>query len=80
VEKEVMAVVQSNNERGGRRMGKTSSEVKQRWKDKAYKRYTSYLRYDTDQEIIDFIEANKEKIGTSNLFRDALEMYMNAQK
>lgn len=56
----------------------TSSEVKQRWKDKAYKRLTVYLRYDTDQQIIDFVETHKERYGTTNIFRDALEMYMNS--
>ena len=61
-------------------MGKTSSEVKQRWMEKAYKKYLVSFRYDTDQEIIDFIEANKEKLGTTNIFRDALEMYIEAQK
>lgn len=52
----------------------TSSEVKKRWMDKAYRKYTVSLRYDTDQHIIDFIEANKEKYGTTNIFRDALAM------
>ena len=61
-------------------MGRTSSEVKQRWMEKAYKKYLVSFRYDTDQEIIDFIEANKEKLGTTNIFRDALEMYIAAQK
>ena len=61
-------------------MGRTSSEVKQRWMEKAYKKYLVSFRYDTDQEIIDFIEANKEKLGTTNIFRDALEMYIEANK
>ena len=61
-------------------MGKTSSEVKTRWMDKAYRKYVVSFRYDTDQEIIDFVEANKEKLGTTNIFREALEMYVKAQK
>lgn len=56
----------------------TSSEVKKRWMDKAYRKYTVSLRYDTDQHIIDFIEANKEKYGTTNIFRDALAMYVES--
>lgn len=56
----------------------TSSEVKKRWMDKAYRKYTVSLRYDTDQHIIDFIEENKEKYGTTNIFRDALEMYVDS--
>lgn len=55
----------------------TSSEVKKRWMDKAYHKYAAYFRYDTDQHIIDFIEANKS-IGTTQIFREALEMYMKA--
>jgi len=56
----------------------TSSEVKKRWMDKAYKRYSLNLRYDTDQKLIDFVEANKDKYGTTAIFRDALEMYVDA--
>ena len=56
----------------------TSSEVKKRWIDKAYKRYAVNLRYDTDQRAIDFIEEHKEAYGTTNIFREALEMYMNS--
>ena len=59
-----------------RSMGRTSSEVKQRWMDKAYKKYMVQLRYDTDQDLIDFVEANKEKLGTTNIFREALELYI----
>lgn len=56
----------------------TSNEVKKRWMDKAYRKYTVSLRYDTDQHIIDFVENNKEKYGTTNIFRDALAMYVDA--
>ena len=56
----------------------TSYEVRKRWMDKAYKRYSVNFRYDTDQEIIDFIEEHKDKIGTTNIVRDALEMYMKS--
>lgn len=54
----------------------TSTEVKQRYKDKAYKRYQIYLRQDDDREIIEWIESNKELIGTTNIFREALEQYV----
>ena len=56
----------------------TSSEVKARWNKKNYKAYQVNLRYDSDQRLIDFMEANKEKYGTSNIFRDALEMYVDS--
>lgn len=61
-------------------MGKTSNEVKQRWIDKAYSRYLVSFRYDTDGDLIDFMEQHKEKLGTTNIFRDALQMYINANK
>lgn len=61
-------------------MGETSYEVRKRWLDKAYKRYTFNLRYDTDQHLIDFMEDNRESMGTTNIIRDALEMYIEAQK
>ena len=53
----------------------TSSEVKKRWMDKAYHKYAAYFRYDTDQHLIDFLENNKQ-IGVTQIFREALEMYM----
>ena len=58
----------------------TSVEVKQRWMEKAYQRYIISLRYDTDQEIIDYVEANKEKLGTTAIFRDAMAMYLESMK
>lgn len=57
-------------------MGKTSSEVKMKWMEKAYKKYLISLRYDADQHLIDYVEANKDKLGTTNIFRDALAMYI----
>lgn len=57
-------------------MGKTSYEVKKRWLDKTYQPFTVNFRYDTDQKLIDFIEENKEKYGTTPLFRDAIELLM----
>ena len=52
----------------------TSSEVKQRWENKAYKKFLVRFREDTDKEIIDYIEANKERFGTTEIFRAAMEM------
>ena len=57
-------------------MGYTSSEVKMRYNDKAYKKVGISLRNDKDADIIAFIDANKEKIGTTQLFREALELYI----
>ena len=52
----------------------TSSEVKTAWKQRNYKRYEVNFRRDTDKEIIDYIEANKERFGTTEIFRAAMEM------
>lgn len=51
----------------------TSSEVKQRWENKAYKKFLVRFREDTDKEIIAYIEANKERFGTTEIFRAAME-------
>ena len=52
----------------------TSTEVKTAWKQRNYKRYEVNFRLDTDKEIIDYIEANKERFGTTEIFRAAMEM------
>ena len=59
-------------------MGKTSYKVTKRWQDKTYKNYAAHLRYDTDQHIIDFLEAHKGKNGATQIIREALEMYMKS--
>lgn len=56
---------------------KTSTEVKARWNAANYKRYQIYLRLTEDKELIDFIEANKDKHGTTELFRAGLEKIKN---
>ena len=54
----------------------TSTEVKTAWKQRNYKRYEVNFRLDTDKEIIDYIEANKERFGTTEIFRAAMEALM----
>ena len=51
----------------------TSTEVKTAWKQRNYKRYEINFRLDTDKEIIDYIEAHKERFGTTEIFRAAME-------
>ena len=51
----------------------TSSEVKQRWENKAYKKFLVRFREDADKDIIDYIEAHKERFGTTEIFRAAME-------
>ena len=55
----------------------TSTEVKTAWKQRNYKRYEVNFRLDTDKEIIAYIEANKERFGTTEIFRAAMEMLIN---
>ena len=43
----------------GKRKTTTSTEVKQRWEAKAYKKYMLRLRVDTDAAIIDAIEKQR---------------------
>ena len=52
----------------------TSTEVKTAWKQRNYKRYEINFRLDTDKDIIDYIEAHKERFGTTEIFRAAMEM------
>lgn len=60
-------------------MGKTSTEVKQRWIDKTYKRVTVSFRLDNaqDKRILQFIEDYKDVIGTTQMFREAMTQYIN---
>ena len=55
----------------------TSTEVKTAWKQRNYKRYEINFRLDTDKEIIDYIEAHKERFGTTESFRAAMEALIN---
>lgn len=54
-------------------MAKTSSEVKNRWNAKTYKRYQISLRKDEDSDLIEFVESIKDKIGPSEIFRAGVE-------
>lgn len=60
-------------------MGRTSTEVKQRWIDKTYKRIMVNLREDsaTDKRLLEFLEDYKDELGgTTQIFREALEQYI----
>lgn len=61
-------------------MGKTSTEVKQRWIEKTYKRLMVSLRYDEDRDLLEFIEKNKAKYGTTEIFRAGIEALMEKEK
>ena len=51
----------------------TSTEVKNRWNAKTYRRVTVNLRQEEDAEIIRFMEANRERIGATEIFRAGYE-------
>lgn len=65
------------------RKSTTSVEVKNRWKVANYKTYQINLRYDVDQDLIDFVERYKAKHdgqGVSDIFRAGIEAMMEADK
>lgn len=47
----------------------TSSEVKNRWNAKTYKRYQVSLRKDDDADLIAFVESVKDTVGVTDIFR-----------
>lgn len=51
----------------------TSYDVIRRWRDKNYKQITIQLRYDTDADILSFLEEHKKEYGVTPLFRDAMK-------
>lgn len=56
---------------------KTSTEVKNRWNAKTYKRYTLSLRKESDTEYISFIEqCKKQDIGVTELVKRGLDLLM----
>lgn len=51
----------------------TSTEVKNRWNAKTYKRYQVSLRKDEDSDLIQFVESLNGRIGTRDIFRIGIE-------
>ena len=47
-----------------------------RWRAKAYKQITVNFRYDTDADILQFIDENKTENGVTPLFREAMKGLM----
>ena len=54
-------------------MSKPTSEVKNRWSAKTYKRYTLLLRYDKDAELIEKLEEAKKGEGIAEYIRKLTE-------
>lgn len=64
------------NERG-EQMSKTSSEVKNRWDAKTYKKYTLLIRKDEDKVYIDYIdERRKDGESLAEIIKEALDLLM----
>ena len=55
---------------------RTSYEVRKRWDADNHKIYSIRFRLKEDAELIEYIEAHKAEMGTSNIFREALENYI----
>lgn len=55
-------------------VAQTKQEIRVAWNKAHYRTFTASFRTDTDQEIIAYIEANKERFGTTEIFRAAMEM------
>lgn len=63
-----------------KRKTETSSEVKSRWINANYKRYGVSLRYDTDGDLIEFLESHRDDgKGTTEIFRKALKSYIKTE-
>ena len=59
-------------------MSAPSTEVKMRWMKANYKRYGVSLRYDTDAELIEYLEKHRDgdSKGTTEILRKALTKYI----
>jgi hypothetical protein len=59
-------------------MGRTSSEVKNRWMAKVYKRYTLYLRKEDDKEYIAYLDKRRSETGESlaDIVKEGLDELM----
>lgn len=55
----------------------TSTEVKNRWNQKTYKRIMVSLRKDDDSDLISWFEDHKEKYGPTEIFRIGIEKLKN---
>ena len=51
----------------------TSTEVKNRWNAKTYKRYQVSLRKEEDADLIQYVESINGRIGTRDIFRIGIE-------
>ena len=59
---------------------KTSTEVKNRWNQANYKRYSVSLRIHDDADMIQFVEQNKDRYSITEIFRAGIEALMKEEK
>ena len=57
--------------------GKTSTEVKNRWNEKTYKRIMVSLRREDDADLLEWFETHKEQHGPTEIFRAGIEKLKN---
>ena len=55
---------------------RTSYAIRKEWDKENHKIYSVRFRLKEEAEIIEYIESHKAEKGTSNIFREALEMYI----
>lgn len=53
--------------------GKTSTQVKNRWNEKTYKRIMVSLRRQEDAALLEWFERNRDKYGPTDIFRAGIE-------
>ena len=57
----------------------TSYEVKRRYDLKTYRKFSISLRLDEDADLIQYIDQHKDQVGTTEIFRTALEQYISKE-
>lgn len=60
--------------------GKTSTEAKNRWNAKTYKRYQVSLRKDEDAPLIDAVESMRDRLGPTEIFRIGIETAIKEER
>lgn len=73
----MLQLYRKENERS-EQMSKTSSEVKNRWNEKTYKRLSLFLRKEEDKEYIEYLENRRAETGESiaEIIKAALDLLM----
>lgn len=54
----------------------TSTEIKTKWIKANYRTFQAHFRYDTDADIIEYMEQHKDGRGVTDILRAAMRDYM----